>query len=144
MFYNCISLDSINLDKFGTGELNIDLSYMFYNCHSLTSIKFNSSSLVVKDMKYMFYNCSKISNIILQAFGSIPSSNFNMSYPFYNCLSLNSIDIKEYYFSVTDTREMFYNCMNLTSISFHLKATNNSINMSKMFYNCKNLEIIFL
>ena len=37
MFYNCRSLNNIDLTDIGTTDVN-DMSYMFYNCQSLNNI----------------------------------------------------------------------------------------------------------
>ena len=39
MFYNCSSLDSLNLSNFNTPNVT-DMSYMFYNCSSLDSLNY--------------------------------------------------------------------------------------------------------
>ena len=42
MFYNCLSLESIDLTKFITRSYNyINVSYIFYNCQKLKTIQFS-------------------------------------------------------------------------------------------------------
>ena len=143
MFYNCISLVSINLENFITSNyLSIDLSYMFYNCQELETITFNlvDKSFGINKIDYMFYNCSKLSEISLRSFNSF--YDLNMSYLFYNCQSLTKIDLIDNYFKVIDTRQMFYNCTSLEQLTFYPYAIKENINMSKMFYNCNKLQNI--
>jgi len=57
MFWDCSSLESIDLSSFDTSKVN-DMSSMFNSCSSLESIdlsSFNTSN--VNDMSCMFYDC---------------------------------------------------------------------------------------
>ena len=63
MFYNCISLTSINLSYFNFEKAK-SLSYMFFNCQSLNKIdltEFNTEKL--ENMGSMFKNCGKLASI---------------------------------------------------------------------------------
>ena len=65
MFYNCESLESIDLSSFNTNNVT-NMSYMFYNCESLESLdlsSFNTNN--VTNMSHMFSGCKslKIENI---------------------------------------------------------------------------------
>ena len=144
MFYNCSSLTSINLDKFSSGKFYVNLSYTFYNCYSIEIIIFNKSSFGVNDLIYTFHNCSKLNYIVLHSFKMHSFSNFDMSHLFYNCQSLKSIQLTNYHFPVSDTREMFYNCIKLTSVTIIPNQASKEINMTKMFYNCKKLGSLTL
>ena len=58
MFYNCISLISIeNIENWNTKNIN-NMSNLFYNCRSLLSLpdisKWDTSNVI--DMSYLFYN----------------------------------------------------------------------------------------
>ena len=60
MFYECSSLQSINLSSFNTTNVK-DMSYMFSDCSSLQSIDLSSFNTTnVKDMSVMFWGCSSL------------------------------------------------------------------------------------
>ena len=141
MFYNCFSLKSINLENFITGDiLYINISYLFYNCTRINSITFNSTykSFGIEKIDYMFYNCSNLTQIKLNHLKT--DNDLNMSYLFYNCKNLTSVKLLNDYIKILDTREMFYNCIELTSLNFFPHQTSEEINMTKMFYNCNKLQ----
>ena len=137
MFYNCISLWSIDLQNIRTTSFN-DASYMFYNCYNLSD--FSSNNLRISNMRFMFYNCTSLDKINLNYF--ITSSNINMSYTFYNCTNLANIEGNFNGYSISDTREMFHNCISLSDMNFDQIQMIEKINMSKMFYNCNNIKTI--
>ena len=63
MFFNCLSLTSINFSNFNTENVK-DMSFMFYNCISLTSVNctnFNTQN--VQNMQHMFEQCSSLTSI---------------------------------------------------------------------------------
>ena len=71
MFFDCGSLESLDLSSFNTGQV-IDMSLMFCGCSSLTFLdisNFNTSN--VTDMRAMFQYCT---NLI-----SLNASNINLS-----------------------------------------------------------------
>ena len=57
MFYNCISLKSVDLSGFNNYYNSINMSNSFYNCYSLNSIT-GFLNLYISDTDNMFYNCS--------------------------------------------------------------------------------------
>ena len=60
MFYECSSLQSINLSSFNTTNVK-DMSLMFYECSSLRSIDLSSFNTTnVEDMTWMFFGCSSL------------------------------------------------------------------------------------
>ena len=70
MFYNCKSLEELNLSQFDTSKV-IDMSYMFYKCSSLNELtfsNFNTSNAI--NMSNMFDGCKYLN------FSNIP--NFNL------------------------------------------------------------------
>ena len=90
MFYNCKSLQYLNISNFNATYIFMD--EMFYNCYSLTSIDLPKIRILVD--------------------GDIYST-------FYNCSSLISIDLSNYYFlNLQEMGFSFYNCSSLISIKF--------------------------
>ena len=60
MFFDCISLKSIDVSSFNTEKVE-EMQYMFKYCKSLTSINLsNFNTKNVKNIDEMFYDCSKI------------------------------------------------------------------------------------
>ena len=56
MFYECNSLQSLDVSSFDTSEVT-DMSYMFYKCNSLYSDFSSFDTSKVTDFSGMFYNC---------------------------------------------------------------------------------------
>ena len=141
MLMNCISLESLDIQKFVTNAY-INISYMVYNCTKLSSFT-PPVTVKTQDMSLMFYNCNSLINVDLSKFDSA-SYFLNMSNLFFNCYKLVEIgDFSK--LKISDTSNMFYNCESLSnskSLNFNPNNVNERINMTKMFYNCKNLEIV--
>ena len=93
MFYDCLSLISIESDSVWEIDDVEDLSEMFIGCENLVSLPTNMSFWNVKNVKTMkdlFYNCKALENL--------PDiSNWNTS-------------------NVTDLSGFFYNCSSLTQL----------------------------
>ena len=54
MFYNCSSLEELDLSKFSTINVT-DISHMFHNCKSLKELNiFNFNIDEVENINYMF------------------------------------------------------------------------------------------
>ena len=65
MFYNAISLISLeNIDNWNTSQIN-DMNNLLYGCRTLESLpdisKWETSK--VTDMSYLFYNCSSLTSL---------------------------------------------------------------------------------
>lgn len=61
LFYNCSSLNNLDLSSFNTNKVT-DMSYMFFGCKRLDAIdisNFNTNN--VTDADYMFYRCNNLS-----------------------------------------------------------------------------------
>ena len=115
MFYNCSSLESIDLSSFNTINIK-SMSYMFSLCSSLKSIDLSSfNTFNVNNMSYMFSACSSLKSIDLSSFNTINVNN--MSYMFSVCSSLKSINLSSFNTNnVNNMREMFNYCSCLESI----------------------------
>jgi surface protein len=110
MFYHCGKLKHIiGLEKFDTSKVTT-MYGMFYNCLSLTSINvcnFDTSSLY--NTGFMFYNCNKLSVIDL---GNFKTNNVNdMGSMFYKCTNLTTLDISNFNINNSTTlTDMFKDC----------------------------------
>jgi len=169
MFYDCSSLNSIDLSSFNATNIN-DMSNMISGCSSLKSIDLSSFNITnINNMNSMFSRCYSLKSINLSSFNatnvnnisemfagcsslkSIDLSSFNttninnMSYMFYECSSLKSIDLSS--FNTTNVNNMSYmlsECSSLKSIDLSSFNTTNVKNMSHMFDGCSSLNSIDL
>ena len=109
-------------------------TYMFYECSSLQSIDLSSFNTTnVKDMSLMFYKCSSLQLINLSSFNT--TNVKNMHGMFYKCSSLQSIDSSSFNtINVKNMREMFSGCSSLRSINLSSFNTTNVKDMSRMFF----------
>ena len=107
MFFDCVSLSSIDLSNFNTQNVT-NMESMFYNCNSLSSLDLsNFNTQNVTNMVYMFSDCNSLSSIDLSNFNT--QNVTNMGYMFYNCNSLSSLDLSNFNTQkVTNMNYMFY------------------------------------
>ena len=143
MFYNCSSLESIDLSSFNAINIK-SMSYMFSLCSSLKSIDLSSCNTTnVNNMSYLFSACSSLKSVDLSSFNT--SNVNNMSYMFSVCSSLKSINLSSFNTTnVSNMREMFNYCSSLESIDLSSFNTINVNNMRGMFSVCSSLESIDL
>ena len=140
IFNGCINLKYVNFYNFNTDKLD----NMFYNCISLISIDLSKlNTIQTKTFENMFYNCISLKSINLK--GINLESVTNINYMFYNCISLESIDLSDFQPHVLEKMEnVFSNCINLTYINLNNFDTQNVVYMNYLFYNCSSLKYINL
>ena len=86
MFYDCISLISLDLSNFKTQNV-INMDNMFNNCESLISLDLsNINTQNVTNMEYMFRCCKSLKSLDLTNFNT--QNVINMKYMFGFCSSL--------------------------------------------------------
>ena len=94
MFYNCESLNTLDVSKFNTENV-WDMSGMFYGCESLRTLdvsKFNTSK--VTKMGWMFDGCSSLESLDVTKFNT---ENVTwMNFMFAECYSLNELDLTNF------------------------------------------------
>ena len=113
MFYNCSSLESLDVSGFNTENVTT-MSWMFQNCSSLTTLDVSSFNTAnVAYMGTMFYRCSKLTILDL--------SNFNTE-------------------KVTDMKYMFANCSSLTTIICDKDWNRSELESTYMFRGCTSLK----
>ncbi len=116
MFYNCSSLQTLDLSGFDTSQVT-HFDSMFGGCKSLTSLnlsKFNTAKAT--SMYSMFNNCSSLQTLDLSGFDT--SAVSDMSYMFYDCKSLTSLNLSKFDTSkVTNMLYMFKNCQKLAALT---------------------------
>ena len=139
MFYQCTSLESIDLSSFNSINVN-NMYCMFYGCSSLKSINLSSFNTAnVKDMGWMFYECSSLESIDLSSFITINVNNMNDM--FYGCSSLKTIDLSSFNISnVKYMNYMFFGCRSLKSIDLSSFSITNINNMYGIFNGCSSLR----
>ena len=141
MFYQCISLEHVNLSNFNTEQLE-SMSCVFYNTSKLTSLdlrKFNTKN--VKVMSWLFYGSSSIKYLDISSFDT--SQVTEMMSMFCQCHSLTSINFGEN-FDTSKVMNMSFMFAHSSFINLDLKFfdTKNVKNMQYMFYNCRKLESV--
>ncbi len=142
MFYNCLSLTSLDVTHFNTANVT-NMSYIFSGCSKLTSLDvthFNTAK--VEDMYGMFYSCSSLALLDVTHFNT--ENVTNMGYMFYNCSSLTSLDVA--HFNTANVKVMSYmfsSCSSLTSLYLTNFNTEKVTNMGNMFSNCAALTTIY-
>ena len=145
VFYNCYNLPEI---QGGFNYLYInDAREIFYNCISLSSLDFNPKGIDKKiNMTKMLYNCPKLRNITLNN-NNLSISPNDLSYTFYNCISLTSLTLKN--FNTNNLEEisfMMFNCKKLQDFSLINSSFSNSLttNMRGVFQNCESISTLNL
>ena len=139
LFYEFKVLNTINgLNLVDTSSVT-DMSYMFYQCITLTSLdlsSFNTSS--VTNMSSMFFYCRTLTSLDLSNFDT--SNVTNMRYMFNTCDKLTSLDLSNFDTSnVTDMQGMLRYCRVLTSLNLSNFDTSNVTDMSYMLSTCDAL-----
>ena len=141
MFYECSTLEEINLLSFNTTQVT-NLSNMFYGCSSLKEINLSSfNTSQVTNMSSMFDGCSSLKELDLSSFNTDKVTN--MSWMFYNCSSLKEINLSSFNTSqVTNMSWMFDGCSSLKEINLSSFNTNQMANLNYMFSHCSSLKKI--
>ena len=115
---------------------------MFYDCSSLASLdvsKWGTSS--VADMIGTFYGCSSLPSLDVSGWDT--SSVTEMGSMFYDCSSLASLDVSKWDTSkVTGMNDLFNGCSSLASLEVSSWNTSNVQYVTRMFKNCPSLQSI--
>ena len=164
MFYNCSSLESLNISSFNTANVT-DMRTMFYYCSSLTTLDVrNFDTTKVTNMEFMFSECSSITTLDVSHFNTAKVTNMRdmfsycsalttlnlshfdtasvtgMTYMFRGCSNLTTLDISNFdTSSVTSMNSMFFACSSLTSLDLNNFNTANVTTMTNMFFGCSSL-----
>ena len=143
MFYDCKSLESLDLSYFDTSQVT-NMSYMFCDCKSLESLDlshFDTSQ--VTSMVFMFGGCESLESLDLSHFDT--SQVTRMGFMFSCCTRLKSLNLSHFDTSqVTDMSSMFMGCNSLKSLDLSHFDTNQVTDMSWMFSGCNSLKSLDL
>ena len=118
LFENFKNIKSINFNGRICTENVKNMSYMFYNCSSLQTLDLSSfDTRKVNAMEFMFSGCSSLKTLDLSSFITESTSYYNDM--FSNCSSLESLDFSnDFYVGQYDhMNRMFLNCKSLQSIN---------------------------
>lgn len=130
MFYNCCSLESVNINS-ATGSLT-NMSQLFYQCFSLNSVVLNLNTANVTDMSELFYDCFNLRSLDLSCFNT--ANVVNMKGMFRDCKNLKSLIIDNFNTAkVVNMSRMFANCYSISSFNLRNFNTEKVTDMSYMF-----------
>ena len=128
-FYKCAALKSVSLDKVTA----ID-EYTFYGCSGLTDLSFGISNNLTSIGNHAFEGCSGSLGSI-----SIPNSTtFIGDYAFYGCSGITSISLSYNLTSISDYA--FAGCSKISSVN--LSSSDVTTIGEKAFYNCSSLTSV--
>ena len=142
MFYNCGSLESVDISHFNTKNVT-SMARTFLGCSSLKSLDVSHfDTKNVTNMLWMFCGCSNLNELDVTNFNTENVNNmFGM---FMECSGLTSLDVTNFNTGqVTNMAQMFQTCTNLTSLDLTNFDTEKVNEMSYMFSSCTNLETIY-
>jgi len=143
MFYQCSSLESLDLSSFKTSNVT-NMEQMFGYCSKLKSLNVSSfDTRSVKSMFLMFYGLSSLTSLDVSNFTNDNVTNMRMM--FGGCSNLSSLNLSNFTTGkVEDMESMFSSCSSLTSLDLSSFNTSNVTNMSKMFAYCSSLKSLDL
>jgi surface protein len=143
MFYNCSSLENLNVSNFITSNVT-NMSSMFSGCSRLKNIdvsSFNTNKVISFDN--MFARCSSLVELDLSSFRTPKTSSYSKpgySSMFTGCSNLNKLDISGltgYTSKARDLQQMFDGCtwLEYLDISNFREAGDMLYNAIKVFKN---------
>ena len=139
MFYDCKSLQGIDLSHFQTSKV-LNMNAMFYGCSSLTTIDLSAfDTQNVSNMSYMFSACPELTSVDLSSFDTRKVTT--MEYMFSNSKKLASLNLSNFYTpSLTNMAYMFYACSALKTLDLSNFDTSNVTTMNTTFGWCSSLN----
>ena len=141
-FQNMTNLKVIEgIDNLDTSAVT-DMGSMFYNCSSLESLDLSGfRTFHVKTMESMFYNCSSLESLDLKVFRT--DNVVTMKQMFRGCTNLSYLNVPFHTSNVSNMDEMFCECSKLDSLDLSsFSMANIGINTDCMIYKCKGLKLL--
>ena len=87
-----------------------NINYMFYDCSSLNNLNLsNFKTQNVNNMNHMFFRCSSLINIDFSNFNN--QNDINMSGIFSECSSLNNLNLSNFKTQNVINMEYFFKCL---------------------------------
>ena len=135
MFYQCLSLTSIDLSNFNTKNVT-NMFAMFSLCSSLMKINLsNCNTQNVTNMSWMFNGCQSLRDLNLSNFNT--QNVLDMGFMFSGCLSLTNLNLSNFNSqNVTFMLCMFSGCSSLINtnlITNDKKIINQFLQDKKIF-----------
>jgi len=148
MFYNCNSLEQLNLKSFDTTNV-IDMGGMFYGCSLIKKLDLsNFYTPKLNVVRYiwnsnyntyygMFEGCTSLTELILSNFDT---SNVKiMEGMFRNCSSLTNLNLSNFdTFQIKDIHRLFKNCVSLKELNIKNFDFSSVTNYNETFFNVPN------
>lgn len=143
MFYNCESLQAIDLSSFDTSN-SVEFTRMFYGCSNLENLDVSqfdtSKALYLNDM---FAYCRKITKLDVSHFNTSKATTFeNM---FYSCNSLLELDVTNFDTGNCKNFSMMFSGLskidNLNLLNFNTEKAENMSFMFRDMYTITSLDL---
>ncbi len=146
MFYDCSSLEEIDISNFNTDKVT-DMTAMFYKCNSLKYLDFGSFNTAnVISMASMFRECENLESLDLSSFNTDKLRNLFAT--FTSCKKMEQVDVSSFNTaSVVTMEHLFDGCTNLVQLdlsSFDLSSIPNVYYTGIMLRNCYSLSKLTL
>ena len=142
MFYNFLSLRTIDFGNFTINETTTDISYLFAACNSLEAVDVSDwNTSLVTNMSCTFAGCSSLTSLDVANWNT--DNVTDMSSLFDECTSLTSLDVANWNTTnVANMSRMFDHCSSLISLDLTNWNTTNVANMQGMFAACSSMETL--
>jgi len=143
MFFNCTSLQTLDLSNFDTANVT-NMASMFRNCTALATLDLsNFNTANVTTMERIFQGCTSLQLLDLSNFNT--ENVTTMGFVFNGCTSLQLLDLSNFNTeNVTTMEYMFNGCTSLQLLDLSNFNTANVTNMASMFRNCTALATLDL
>ena len=141
---NDINLTFLNTTTYFCSKNCIDMSFMFFNCYSLQNLDLsNFNTEKVTNMSNMFSGCSQLQSLDVSNFNT--KNVINMNHMFSGCINLTGLNLSSFTSNINlRCKYMFNLCYKINYIDLSNFDINNTKENSNMFLNCnKDLRIIY-
>ena len=145
MFYECRTLNEVDLTCIGTSSVPRDLFSIFNGCLSLKTIQIPRQ--IVRNLGWGFAGCKSITDfsIVENWDVSHTAGTHDLFKVFAGCTSLTSLNLSKWKTSQSLNMEgMFGDCSNLKTLDISGFNTATVTNMAEMFSKCINLRQVTL
>ena len=99
-WYNCSSLQSLNLSGWDTTNWNVtSLAYTWSNCSSLQSLDlsgWDTANWNVTALTYTWFNCNSLQSLNLSGWNTANWNATSFAQTWFNCSSLQSLDLSKF------------------------------------------------
>lgn len=145
MFYECRTLNEVDLTCIGTSSVPRDLFSIFNGCLSLKTIQIPRQ--IVRNLGWGFAGCKSITDFSIVENWDVShvAGTHDLFKVFAGCTSLTSLNLSKWKTSQSLSMEgMFSDCSNLKTLDISGFNTATVTNMAEMFSKCINLRQVTL